>query len=410
MEILERIVGFIQQNISWIFSGIGVSILGFVFRKNIKTVLKNKFYAEKGGMNISIENSDNISNLQTISSGNNSTNLLIKGDYVNGITYQEARDISLDIFRANAQVFTETALQTINNRVDEITNELFNMISTKLPDKLSKLIEPSVQEAILNTQKAYAKNDSKILKNQLIELIYQRFLVEENNIEQIVLDEAITIIPKLSKKHMDILSLQLSTIYVNRGNITNRESFFQMVENEILIFYFEDYTSNNYYAHLQFTGCTTILSEGSSFKPLEEIIYNRFNGLFNKGFTLEEFNNFIGLKDERLNKLITQCLLDNSKYQLNALNVNALEYFLDKYELAQFKDKIIQFFNQTSMTTLEIKENITERLPQFKALCESWSSTSTFKATSLTSVGFAIGILNYNIKTGNELILSQFVK
>lgn len=406
---MEDLITLLNQNKQWIFSGIGVTILGLFFRKKITPLIKNNLIAKNRGLNIAIGDDSKIENIQTQKTGDFSTSIQVNGDYISGITYKDARSIALDVFKANAQIYTDTALQTINNRAAEITDELFKMIYADLPEKLEKLIEPSIQEAILNSQKAYAKNDSKILKQQLIELMRQRLQTDESNIEQIILDEALTILPKLTSKHMDVLSLHFSIIRLRRNNINSRPSFFHMIENDVLPFLFEGFTASHLYEHLQYTGCTTILSEGSTYKPPEELYYNNYNGLFNTGFTREEFDEYMKIDTTQFNEIITVCQLDSTRFQLDALNVSVLENQINKYNFEQHKDKLLQYFNQTTMSMQEMKEDIIKNYSQFKTLSESWGTSRSFKALSLTSVGLAISILNFNIKTGNNVSLKDFL-
>ena len=44
-----------------------------------------------------------------------------------------------------------------------------------------------------------------------------------------------------------------------------------------------------------------------------------------------------------------------------------------------------------------------------KQMDDEWEKSRTFKAMSLTSVGIAIGILNYNIKTGKQELIKDYV-
>ena len=64
------------------------------------------------------------------------------------------------------------------------------MIYNELPNTVEKLVEPSVQDALLRVQKEYAKNNDPKLKERLIELLKNRLKVDEQDMETVVLDEA----------------------------------------------------------------------------------------------------------------------------------------------------------------------------------------------------------------------------
>ena len=71
------------------------------------------------------------------------------------------------------------------------------MIYSELPDTVEKLVEPAVQDTLLKIQKEYAKNDDPALKERLIALLKNRLKADEKDMETIVLDEALEIVPKL---------------------------------------------------------------------------------------------------------------------------------------------------------------------------------------------------------------------
>lgn len=405
-----EILKVLYENIQWIFSGVGVTLIGLFIGKKASCAIKNRQISKSGGTNIAAGTDILSDNIQTQTTGNNSTSIQVNGDYNSGISYQNARDIALDVFKANTQIFTNEALKTINKRASDISNDLFRMIYTDMPETINKLVEPAVQEAILNVQKAYSKNNSNILKSQLLDLMKQRLKSNEADIEQIVLDETLTVLPKLNSKHMDVLSLHFSVLQIRRVNIYNRTNFIKMIKNEVLPFFFAEFTSDSIYAHLQYTGCTTILSEGSTYKNPADLYKTNYIGLFNKGFTKDEFDNYMGFDTIKINQIITQCQLEERKYQLNAMTPETLIDNINKNHLEEYKDKLLQFYTQTSMSEQEIIENLNLTFPEFEKFDNLWNSTRSFKAMSLTSVGLAIAILNFNLKTGQNILLKDYLE
>ena len=109
-------------------------------------------------------------------------------------------------FKANSSVYTEIAKKTIDERVVNITDDIFTMIYSELPDTVEKLVEPAVQDTLLKIQKEYAKNDDPALKERLIALLKNRLKADEKDMETIVLDEALEIVPKLTGIQLNITS------------------------------------------------------------------------------------------------------------------------------------------------------------------------------------------------------------
>lgn len=406
---LREIGSIIYENIQWIFSGIGVTILSYLGGKEIIKKIKIKQTAKGQGVNISSANDIQTESINTQTAGDNSNNFLVQGDYHSGLSYNDARQVALDVFKANTYVFTDIAKQTINDRATEITDDIFTMIYNELPDRIGQLVEPAVQEALLKAQKAYARNNSSDLKEQLILLLKNRLSVEERDMEQIILDEALEIIPKLSGEQLNILSLHFSILRLQHNEINNRESFFKVLKTKIMPFYTSEIEKAIAYDHLRYLGCTGILSEGSTYKPLEEIYRNYYGGLFSKGFDKSDFDSYMETDTNLFGDLLTVCQLDRKKFQFNALNEEVLEFKIIKTGNMQYKDKLINYYRQGVMSSEEIKRNIAESIPEFSVLANIWKENREIKAMNLTSVGIAIGILNYNIKTNSKVNLSDFL-
>lgn len=83
--------------------------------------------------------------------------------------------------------------------------------------------------------------------------------------------------------------------------VTNRDTFFHMLTSKILLFYSDHMSKTMEYAHLQYLGCIGILSEGSTYKPIEEIFRNRYAGLLVEGLVRKNFMNIWGLKFKSFN-------------------------------------------------------------------------------------------------------------
>src|SRR5690606_35369925 len=131
-------------------------------------------------------------------SGENSENVQIGGNVNIGVSASEARQIAIDVFKANFYDFSEKAAKKALERAEELTDEFIAKFYEKIPELESKLQEPSVQSSMFNTQKEYAKSGDSELKEQLLNILIERINSEERSLKQIVLDEALTILPKLT--------------------------------------------------------------------------------------------------------------------------------------------------------------------------------------------------------------------
>ena len=409
MDELKQIGEMIYSNVQWIFSGIGVAVISILGGKAAVKKVKRKQKAKNQGVNISSDKDINSENILTQTAGENSKNLNVMGDYHEGLSYKDARQVALDVFKANSSVYTEIAKKTIDERVVNITDDIFTMIYSELPDTVEKLVEPAVQDTLLKIQKEYAKNDDPALKERLIALLKNRLKADEKDMETIVLDEALEIVPKLTGIQLNILSLNLTVLRILHHEVTNRDTFFHMLTSKILLFYSNHMSKTMEYAHLQYLGCTGILSEGSTYKPIEEIFRNRYAGLFSRGFSREEFYEYMGIEIQEFQQLITTCQIDKEKFQFNAMNENVLKYSIAQSGKQEYEEKLLQYYKEHIMEVKEIKDDISSHVQGFEELADFWKKTSEFKSMNLTSVGIEIGLLNYNLQTGSKIQWKDFI-
>lgn len=409
MDELKQIGEMIYSNVQWIFSGIGVAVISILGGKAAVKKVKSKQKAKNQGVNIFSDKDINSENILTQTAGENSKNLNVMGDYHEGLSYKDARQVALDVFKANSSVYTEIAKKTIDERVVNITDDIFTMIYSELPDTVEKLVEPAVQDTLLKIQKEYAKNDDPALKERLIALLKNRLKADEKDMETIVLDEALEIVPKLTGIQLNILSLHLTVLRILHHEVTNRDTFFHMLTSKILLFYSNRMSKTIEYAHLQYLGCTGILSEGSTYKPIEEIFRNRYAGLFSRGFSREEFYEYMGIEIQEFQQLITTCQIDKEKYQFNAMNENVLKYSIAQSGKQEYEEKLLQYYKEHIMEVKEIKDDISSHVQGFEELADFWKKTSEFKSMNLTSVGIEIGLLNYNLQTGSKIQWKDFI-
>ncbi len=409
MDELKQIGEMIYSNVQWIFSGIGVAVISILGGKAAVKKVKSKQKAKNQGVNISSDKDINSENILTQTAGENSKNLNVMGDYHEGLSYKDARQVALDVFKANSSVYTEIAKKTIDERVVNITDDIFTMIYSELPDTVEKLVEPAVQDTLLKIQKEYAKNNDPALKERLIALLKNRLKADEKDMETIVLDEALEIVPKLTGIQLNILSLHLTVLRILHHEVTNRDTFFHMLTSKILLFYSNRMSKTIEYAHLQYLGCTGILSEGSTYKPIEEIFRNRYAGLFSRGFSREEFYEYMGIEIQEFQQLITTCQIDKEKYQFNAMNENVLKYSIAQSGKQEYEEKLLQYYKEHIMEVKEIKDDISSHVQGFEEVADFWKKTSEFKSMNLTSVGIEIGLLNYNLQTGSKIQWKDFI-
>ena len=165
--------------------------------------------------------------------GNSSTNLQGQSIVVNqGISYSDARDIALDVYKANFLQLSADAAEVAKCRAEEITDSFLKKLQETNESALEQMRQPSMQAALFEAQKQYAKSGDEDLEHMLVDMLVQRASTPERNTKQIVLDEALNVVSKLTNEQLNILSLNFSLTRLARTGIGNPEDLITYINKE----------------------------------------------------------------------------------------------------------------------------------------------------------------------------------
>lgn len=342
--------------------------------------------------------------------GHKSTNIQVKGNYNNGLSYSDARQVALDVFKANYYELSKEAMETVNSRLTLITDNIIKKVYTELTDKVERLKEPSIQSSIYEVQKEYVKTGDDILGSQLTNILIERIKTEDRTLKQIALDEAIKILPKLTNTHIDLLTLNIVLIHLSRFlGVNSIKSFMNSLESHIFPFCHNNIKKADV-THLQSCGCLSLLPEGGVYKQWEELLQTRYLGIFNHGFTEEEVKASVSNDLSLYRRIVQRCLQDSSKFQFNSLNELSLRIstFTENNIDNSIQQKIIDLFNSKVMSQQEIKNFILSKNNEAQIIFKIWDETN-IKAHQLTPTGTVIALINFNMKTNESYSIDGWI-
>jgi len=339
--------------------------------------------------------------------GENSTNIQGQTIVINqGITYQDAKDIAVDVFKSNYLELSAKAADTAIQRAEELIDDFLTEVKERNPEAINSMESPGMQYAIFTAQKEYVKTGDKDLSDMLVDILVDRAAQVERNLKQIVLDESLSIVPKLTLSQLDTLTIIFILKYSRNKQVGSVP---------LLKKYFEEYISPftsllskeiSLYQHLEFAGCGSI-SLGSA--KIEDSILETYKGIFCKGFTKEQFE-ATGIPMDKYPSIVIQCLQDNTKFQLAAIDDEAFEQIakekgVDEGEISKLKP----LMNNHQMNVGETKELIMQQGDFMNILFDVWDN-SPLKNMTLTSVGIAVATANLRRKTGISVDLGIWIK
>lgn len=327
---------------------------------------------------------------QKQSSGDNSFNLQAKSIVINGISLEQARQIALDVYRANALELKEIAQQTALHRAEAITDKFFSKLLSVNPSCVEASRDPDFQYTLFEAQKGFSRSGDETLGDLLVNLLVKRAEEKGRSLKQLVLNEAVLTIQKLTQEQIDVLTVAFLLRYTRVYKALTPQSFFEFIEKDILPLTLSAPKADSFYHHLVYTGTATVQMTSISLPAIFLAIYG---GVFSKGLTQDQVNSIIK-DDVSLGRFLIPCLRNKDLLQVRFQGLEVLNESLCKEGLEEDVIAIVrQLHNSGLLSENEVLSEIIESLPSATSLFQLWNS-SALKNLVLTSVGIAIGHAN----------------
>lgn len=300
--------------------------------------------------------------IQNQEGGDGSTNIQGKNITINqGISYKDAKEIALEIYNSNFIKLSETATKIATERAILFSEQFLTELYKNNPNAATAFETPALQSALYTSQKEYAKTGEKYLADTLCNLLIKRAEETERNIRQIAIEEAINIVPKLTSKQLDILTLnflaQDGYFYINSP--IGVAGFIKW----LLPFKVELNFNSPEISHLESTGCAKIPAQSYN-KQFPHNLLDTYPGIFTKGFSLDEYKESFGDKDKYI-KLITQSEENKSNVKFKFNTIEGLKNFSGGIEFTQEeRGKIVNFLKKGRFNINELKERFANISPE----------------------------------------------
>lgn len=334
---------------------------------------------------------------QTQKAGDNAVQMQVDGDLVVGVSASEARQIALDVFKANFFDLSIEAKQKADVRVEEITDKVIERLYSEIPDKVHKIQDPDIQYSLFNVQKEYARiGDSELGENLILALI-DKIKIDNRNSESFVIDDALQILPKLSAANLAFLGMMVfSKIGIP---VNGREHFKQILLtlNPIL----KEMAAISYLdmAYLKQSGCvygTTNIGVNSN---LEDSLKRQYGFLYSDLINLDKFNELFvrHANNDPVKQLLLMQMLDRRENQILGLVFSNYDRYNEAIgnNSAIFQDWVKSFCEEY----FTLQEDVTnEKIQKFhNSIDSNWGavfatmSSQQVKSFNLNPVGLYIG-------------------
>lgn len=314
-----------------------------------------------------------------------------------GLSYTQAKEVALDVFRANFVQLVGEARDAARVRAEEITERFLKKLQQEYPDGLNRASDPDFQYSLFNVQREYARTADQDLGSLLVDLLVDRTKQQRRDMLQIVLNESILVAPKVTEQQLSALSVLFFFLHIIAPNSGNHELFGKELDRFIKPFVGNLPNSEAAYQHLQFAGCGSPQSLVTN--NLIGIIKEKYQGLFMMGFSSSEISG-CSFAFQQGQRLTTACINDPSRIQTTGLNQADFINSIAAAKISESDKTILTpLFAKNIMSDEEIQSKCIQIRGYMSELFDMWRRTG-LQRFSLTSVGIALGHANIKRMTG----------
>ncbi|WP_345845893.1 LPO_1073/Vpar_1526 family protein [Shewanella algae] len=338
--------------------------------------------------------------------GDHSVNVQAETINVNtGLSISHVKEIALEVFEGNFYKLAGVAKETADQRAKEITDQFLEELAAKNPDGLKASEDPDFQHSLFQAQKEYARCGDKELGDILVDILVDRSKEEDRSLLQVVLNESLSIAPKLNTTQLDILACCFNFAYTRRLTIRNTQMFADYLNDAVLIFSDAVGEKDSNYRHLEYVGCASIRTGK---RDIVSILLQTYKAIFCKGFERENLND-IAENDPNIWKAVIPSLHNVNLIQAGGMDDETIKTICIQHGISEGNaNKLIQINNQQMMNKKEATDYLKSICPKFEKFIEDANKTA-FNSLELTSVGIAIAHAHSRKKAGFDADLSIWI-
>lgn len=308
--------------------------------------------------------------------------------YQAGISMSDARTIAEDVFKANALELAGIAKTVATARCEEWSSAFLRKLRQESPALLGTLVDPDIQHVLFSAQRDFARSGDSALGEDLIDLLVKRCLAEPQSLEQLVLNEAVATLPKLTRGQVATLTAIWSLTRKYDPTISSAAQLASNLARHIAPLVPDISASKANLEHLSYAGCLTLGTVLSG--TIRETLMWSYGQLFCKGLSEEDLPGSLrafwgdsrifipNAEDESLKRVVQRSEMptvmtdfpEDLEFELHSVRE---ENYLDPNELVEL---------------------MSADYPAFSDLCTLWDNSSMGTA-ALSSVGITIAHTNW---------------
>lgn len=290
----------------------------------------------------------------------------------------------------------ENSQLKMKNNIENFAKIFVKMGLGKISEEdKEKFTDPDLRFILTDAVKtASRKNDSnlhEILSNLVIQRIHH-----DDEIKQVVFNEAISIMGKLTSNQLKIITLHFVLTKVSWHKIQTIENlniFFKDVFSKLIPFKDTDAE----FGHLQSIGC--MQQSIGTWDVVNVFFKGSCSNLFLKEFSSDEIKK-LEIKYPEIEEIFEKNKGDS--YKCKSVNSHELQKYISKSSETNIKSELLSMYNSHFIALEEIKKVI-ESIPLGNELLKQCNNESSITSNNLTGVGVAIALAYLEVTTNVKL-------
>jgi len=321
---------------------------------------------------------------QELTAGDDATVYQAGGNINNyGMTYDQVRQVALDVYYANAPQLREFAKEVANARAEYITTDFLTRLMAKDPAALKNLADPDIQSVMFEAQKSYARSGEEDLEAVLVDLLVGRTTTVDRSLRNLVLNEAIASVPKLTEAQRRSIAL-VFLLRFTRTTASTVDEFMTTYVDELVAVGADIQSLRHDALHIEYVGAGSRSLGEYSFG---DALLLGSEGLFTRGFALEAIPAHIK-ESPHLEALFAPCPRQEGYYQLAGAGDDDVKRMVEALGVPEFLDELMRLSKHGRMVSSEVMREAVAHNPRIESVAKSWEQ---LKGLTLTTVGLVIG-------------------
>lgn len=304
-----------------------------------------------------------------------------------GVSLEDAKIFMLGLYHQNMIALREEAAKIAEKKAAEITEAIIDKKVSEGDSDFSRFNEPRIQDNLFNAQKAYALSNGKDQLDILADLVNKS---SEKNTEfiDILFSDAIELISKLSKSHIDAATLVFLLMRTVQTNIMGLDVLPAFFRKNVIPYLRPEILNDNVFSHLASKGILSkVIPVGLDGVMLSHLLKHNYPGFFTRPFTEDYINS-----DFRLNQIKEQLIFKDGLYHSWLNNESGFATIgLSPQQQAVYR----KMWADNEMSDQEVYQELINIDANFLQLTDYWKTDSVISRVEIAPVGMLIAMINH---------------